>query len=115
MGVWNCDSMGVWNCDSMGVWNCDSVGVWNCDGMGVWNCDSMGVWNMYSQVLWGDIGAAIHTHDMLYHVTQRHNFLPEVILADLSLCARFSEYSSLTARLVSCLQRNSNSVQWNLR
>ena len=30
------------------------------------------------QVLWGDIGAAIHTHDMLYHVTQRHNFLPEV-------------------------------------
>ena len=30
------------------------------------------------QVLWGDVDAAIHTHDMLYHVTERHNFLPEV-------------------------------------
>jgi mannosidase alpha-like ER degradation enhancer 3 len=34
------------------------------------------------QVLWGDIGAAIHTHDMLYHVTQRHNFLPEAFTLD---------------------------------
>ena len=30
------------------------------------------------QVLWGDVDAAIHTHDMLYYVTERHNFLPEV-------------------------------------
>lgn len=34
------------------------------------------------QVLWGDVDAAIHTHDMLYHVTQQHNFLPEAFTLD---------------------------------
>ena len=34
------------------------------------------------QVLWGDVDAAIHTHDMLYHVTERHNFLPEAFTLD---------------------------------
>lgn len=32
------------------------------------------------QVLKGDISPAIKTHEMLYQVIQRHNFLPEVIL-----------------------------------
>lgn len=31
------------------------------------------------QVLKGDISPAIKTHEMLYQVIQRHNFLPEVI------------------------------------
>lgn len=30
------------------------------------------------QVLKGDIKPAIETHEMLYQVMQRHNFLPEV-------------------------------------
>ncbi len=34
------------------------------------------------QVLWGDVEAAIHTHDMLYHVAERHNFLPEAFTLD---------------------------------
>ena len=34
------------------------------------------------QVLWGDVESAIHTHDMLYHVTERHNFLPEAFTLD---------------------------------
>ena len=34
------------------------------------------------QVLWGDIDTAIHIHDMLYHVTERHNFLPEAFTHD---------------------------------
>lgn len=34
------------------------------------------------QVLWGDVNAAIHTHDMLYHVTERHRFLPEAFTHD---------------------------------
>jgi hypothetical protein len=44
-----------------------------------------------TQVLWGDIGAAIHTHDMLYHVTQRHNFLPEVYLAGRNRVAELAD------------------------
>lgn len=32
-----------------------------------------------SQVLKGDIRPAIETHEMLYQVTKKHNFLPEVI------------------------------------
>lgn len=31
------------------------------------------------QVLKGDIRPAIETHEMLYQVTKKHNFLPEVI------------------------------------
>lgn len=34
------------------------------------------------QVLWGDVEAAIQTHDMLYHVTEKHNFLPEAFTMD---------------------------------
>ena len=34
------------------------------------------------QVLWGDVESAIHTHDMLYHVTERYNFLPEAFTLD---------------------------------
>lgn len=34
------------------------------------------------QVLWGDIAPAIDTHEMLYHVTQEHNFLPEAFTLD---------------------------------
>jgi len=34
------------------------------------------------QVLWGDVDAAIQTHDMLYHVTEKHNFLPEAFTMD---------------------------------
>lgn len=33
---------------------------------------------MSSQVLKGDIRPAIETHEMLYQVTKKHNFLPEV-------------------------------------
>lgn len=32
----------------------------------------------FSQVLKGDIRPAIETHEMLYQVTKKHNFLPEV-------------------------------------
>lgn len=32
-----------------------------------------------AQVLKGDIRPAIETHEMLYQVTKKHNFLPEVI------------------------------------
>lgn len=32
-----------------------------------------------SQVLKGDIRPAIETHEMLYQVTKKHNFLPEVV------------------------------------
>ncbi|XP_064394994.1 ER degradation-enhancing alpha-mannosidase-like protein 3 [Halichondria panicea] len=34
------------------------------------------------QVLWGDVDTAIHIHDMLYHVMERHNFLPEAFTHD---------------------------------
>ena len=34
------------------------------------------------QVLWGDVESAIHIHDMLYHVTERYNFLPEAFTLD---------------------------------
>ncbi|XP_071802032.1 ER degradation-enhancing alpha-mannosidase-like protein 3 [Asterias amurensis] len=34
------------------------------------------------QVLLGDIKPAIETHEMLYQVTQRHNFLPEAFTTD---------------------------------
>lgn len=34
------------------------------------------------QVLYGDIDTAIHIHDMLYHVMERHNFLPEAFTHD---------------------------------
>ncbi len=34
------------------------------------------------QVLWGDIDTAIHIHDILYHVMERHNFLPEAFTHD---------------------------------
>ncbi|XP_022085237.1 ER degradation-enhancing alpha-mannosidase-like protein 3 isoform X2 [Acanthaster planci] len=34
------------------------------------------------QVLFGDIKPAIETHEMLYQVTQRHNFLPEAFTTD---------------------------------
>ncbi len=34
------------------------------------------------QVLWGDIDTAIHIHDVLYHVMERHNFLPEAFTHD---------------------------------
>lgn len=33
---------------------------------------------LFSQVLKGDIRPAIETHEMLYQVTKKHNFLPEV-------------------------------------
>ena len=31
-----------------------------------------------TQVLWGDVDPAIDTHEMLYYVTNRHKFIPEV-------------------------------------
>ncbi|CAL1540392.1 unnamed protein product [Lymnaea stagnalis] len=34
------------------------------------------------QVLVGDIGPAVETHEMLYQVIQRHNFLPEAFTTD---------------------------------
>ncbi|XP_012946036.1 ER degradation-enhancing alpha-mannosidase-like protein 3, partial [Aplysia californica] len=34
------------------------------------------------QVLVGDIGPAVETHEMLYQVVQRHNFLPEAFTTD---------------------------------
>ncbi|XP_041368922.1 ER degradation-enhancing alpha-mannosidase-like protein 3 [Gigantopelta aegis] len=34
------------------------------------------------QVLKGDIGPAVETHEMLYQVMQRHNFLPEAFTTD---------------------------------
>uniref|UniRef100_A0A0B7A140 alpha-1,2-Mannosidase n=1 Tax=Arion vulgaris TaxID=1028688 RepID=A0A0B7A140_9EUPU len=34
------------------------------------------------QVLAGDIGPAVETHEMLYQVVQRHNFLPEAFTTD---------------------------------
>ncbi len=37
---------------------------------------------IYLQVLWGDVDTAIHIHDMLYHVMERHNFLPEAFTHD---------------------------------
>lgn len=45
-----------------------------------------------SQVLKGDIRPAIETHEMLYQVTKKHNFLPEVI--SLSLCLEVSHQIS---------------------
>lgn len=38
-----------------------------------------------SQVLKGDIRPAIETHEMLYQVTKKHNFLPEVIFCQLEI------------------------------
>lgn len=35
------------------------------------------------QVLWGDIEPAASTHDLLYYVTQKHNFLPEAFNIDM--------------------------------
>ena len=34
------------------------------------------------QVLKGDVKSAIETHEMLYQVMQRHNFLPEAFTTD---------------------------------
>lgn len=45
------------------------------------------------QVLKGDISPAIKTHEMLYQVIQRHNFLPEVNrLINNELLARCPKY-----------------------
>ena len=35
------------------------------------------------QVLWGDIEPAASTHDLLYYVNQKHNFLPEAFNIDM--------------------------------
>ena len=35
------------------------------------------------QVLWGDIEPAASTHDLLYYVAQKHNFLPEAFNIDM--------------------------------
>lgn len=35
-----------------------------------------------SQVLKGDIKPAVETHEMLYQVMQRHNFIPEAFTTD---------------------------------
>lgn len=40
---------------------------------------SFSLYMFISQVLKGDIRPAIETHEMLYQVTKKHNFLPEVI------------------------------------
>lgn len=46
-----------------------------------------------SQVLKGDIRPAIETHEMLYQVTKKHNFLPEVIcLSVVSLCSYSTKF-----------------------
>jgi len=34
------------------------------------------------QVLKGDIKPAVETHEMLYQVMQRHNFIPEAFTTD---------------------------------
>ena len=34
------------------------------------------------QVLKGDLKSAIEMHEVLYQITQRHNFLPEAVTAD---------------------------------
>lgn len=36
----------------------------------------------FSQVLKGDIKPAVETHEMLYQVMQRHNFIPEAFTTD---------------------------------
>lgn len=47
----------------------------------------------FSQVLKGDIRPAIETHEMLYQVTKKHNFLPEVMsLYNLGRCLQFLLY-----------------------
>lgn len=50
------------------------------------------------QVLKGDIRPAIETHEMLYQVTKKHNFLPEVMR--FSLCSA-SKFAVLVSDLVS--------------
>lgn len=37
---------------------------------------------MFNQVLKGDIKPAVETHEMLYQVMQRHNFIPEAFTTD---------------------------------
>lgn len=38
------------------------------------------------QVLSGDLKPAIETHEMLYQVMQKHNFLPEAFTTDFQVC-----------------------------
>jgi len=37
---------------------------------------------IFFQVLKGDIKPAVETHEMLYQVMQRHNFIPEAFTTD---------------------------------
>lgn len=43
------------------------------------------------QVLKGDIKPAVETHEMLYQVMQRHNFLPEAFTTDFQVCSNYAE------------------------
>lgn len=38
------------------------------------------------QVLNGDLKPAIETHEMLYQVVQKHNFIPEAFTTDFQVC-----------------------------
>lgn len=59
------------------------------------------------QVLKGDIRPAIETHEMLYQVTKKHNFLPEVIrftVSDLTVRALDFEFChKLNNQIITCV------------
>ena len=54
--------------------------IWllNCDFKVEWGCNNFFLSKIFFQVLKGDLKKAIETHQMLYEVSKKHTFLPEV-------------------------------------
>ena len=56
--------------------------------------DSLGAFWPGLQVLMGDLKPAIESHEILYQVMQRHNFIPEAFTTDfqVSQCQLLQRY-----------------------
>ena len=65
--------------------------------------DALGAFFPGLQVLMGDIKPAIVSHELLYQVMQRHQFIPEAFTADFQV--KFPEVDSVSILKAFCVTR----------